>query len=76
MSAASRRAGRGLSGAIRAYQALAAGRLSPCRFVPSCSTYALEAIEQHGPARGSWLAIRRVVRCRPFGGRGFDPVPG
>lgn len=60
---------------IRAYQALSAGRLSPCRFQPTCSTYALEAIEAHGPLRGGWLAARRVSRCRPGGGRGFDPVP-
>ena len=60
---------------LRAYQALRAGRPSPCHFVPSCSAYAVEAIELHGPARGSWLALRRVLRCRPFGSRGFDPVP-
>jgi putative membrane protein insertion efficiency factor len=65
-----------LTGAIRVYQGVTAGRLSPCRFVPSCSTYAIEAIEQHGAARGSWLALRRLGRCRPLGGRGFDPVPG
>ena len=60
---------------IRIYQAATAGRLSPCRFQPTCSTYALEAIEMHGPGRGTWLAVRRISRCRPFGGRGFDPVP-
>ena len=61
---------------IRAYQAL----LSPffrgaCRHHPSCSAYAAEAIERHGAARGAWLAFRRVLRCRPFGAHGFDPVP-
>ncbi len=66
---------RALTLLIRAYQALSAGRLSPCRFQPTCSTYALEAIEAHGPLRGGWLAVRRVSRCRPGGGRGFDPVP-
>jgi hypothetical protein len=76
MTAGSRRAAGVLTAAIRAYQGAAAGRLSPCRFVPSCSSYALEAIELYGPAHGSWLALRRVMRCRPFGGRGFDPVPG
>lgn len=65
-----------LTSAIRAYQGLHAGRLSPCRFVPSCSSYALEAVEQYGALRGSWLALRRISRCRPLGGRGFDPVPG
>ncbi len=65
-----------LIGMVRAYQLLRAGRLSPCRFFPSCSSYAIEAIETHGPARGSWLALRRLSRCRPLGGRGFDPVPG
>ncbi len=76
MSAPVRALSAGLTGAIRLYQTLAAGRLSPCRFVPSCSSYALEAIESHGPLRGSWLAAKRISRCRPLGGRGFDPVPG
>lgn len=60
---------------LRAYQAVRAGRPSPCHFVPSCSSYAAEAVELHGAARGSWLALRRIARCRPFGSRGFDPVP-
>ena len=60
---------------LRAYQAVRAGRPSPCRHVPSCSAYAMEAIERHGAARGTWLAVKRVARCRPFGSRGFDPVP-
>ncbi len=46
-----------------------------CRFVPSCSEYALEALERHGAIRGSWLAARRVCRCHPFSGGGYDPVP-
>lgn len=46
-----------------------------CRFVPSCSAYAIEAIDGHGVVKGSVLSARRVCRCRPFGGRGFDPVP-
>jgi putative membrane protein insertion efficiency factor len=62
--------------AIHAYQLL----LSPfaggaCRFEPSCSRYAVEAITMHGAARGSWLAIRRIARCHPFSRAGVDPVP-
>jgi putative membrane protein insertion efficiency factor len=60
---------------LRVYQGIRGGRPSPCHFVPSCSVYAVEAIELHGAARGSWLAARRIARCRPFGSRGFDPVP-
>ena len=59
---------------IRAYQAARRGRLSPCRFVPSCSEYAVEAVETHGLLHGGALAVWRVARCNPFGGRGFDPV--
>ena len=46
-----------------------------CRFQPSCSEYALEALREHGAFRGSWLAIRRIGRCHPWGGSGYDPVP-
>lgn len=46
-----------------------------CRFHPSCSAYALEALALHGPLRGSWLALRRILRCHPWGGQGHDPVP-
>lgn len=46
-----------------------------CRFQPTCSAYALEALGRHGAIRGGWLAARRIVRCRPGGGHGFDPVP-
>jgi len=66
---------RPLHASVRAYRALAAGRPSPCRFEPSCSSYALEALERHGAATGSWLTLRRVVRCHPWGGTGWDPVP-
>ncbi|WP_439816280.1 membrane protein insertion efficiency factor YidD [Zavarzinia sp. CC-PAN008] len=46
-----------------------------CRFAPTCSDYAVQALARHGPARGSWLALRRIARCHPWGGSGFDPVP-
>ena len=46
-----------------------------CRFQPTCSAYALEAIETHGAVRGVWLTLRRLARCRPGGGSGYDPVP-
>lgn len=61
--------------AIRFYQEARSGRPSPCRFWPSCSHYAVEAIETHGSARGFWLTLRRLSRCRPFGPSGVDPVP-
>ena len=57
------------------YQRAMEGRPSPCRFTPSCSAYAIEALEQYGTWRGGWLTFRRLLRCRPFGPSGFDPVP-
>ncbi len=48
---------------------------SNCRFTPTCSSYALDALERHGALRGGWLAIRRILRCHPWGGAGHDPVP-
>lgn len=66
---------RGLRSMVRAYQHLRAGRPSPCRFEPSCSSYAVEALEVHGAWRGGWMSLRRLSRCRPLGGRGWDPVP-
>jgi len=68
--------GRAVAAPIRLYQLVRAGRPSPCRFTPSCSTYALEAIESHGAVRGLWLTVRRLLRCQPWGGFGVDPVPG
>ena len=47
-----------------------------CRFEPSCSAYGIEAIRRHGPIRGGWLTLCRLVRCHPWGGMGHDPVPG
>lgn len=46
-----------------------------CRYHPTCSAYALEALNVHGPVKGSWLTIRRLGRCNPWGGHGYDPVP-
>ncbi len=60
---------------IALYQALRAGRPSPCRFWPTCSNYAVQSIERHGAGRGSVLAVRRVMRCHPWGGHGVDLVP-
>ena len=61
---------------IRAYQAALSPLLpASCRYTPSCSEYAHQAVEQHGTVRGLWLAVKRVGRCHPFGGRGHDPVP-
>lgn len=57
------------------YQRAVEGRPSPCRFTPSCSAYAVEALEVHGTARGLVLTARRLLRCRPFGPSGWDPVP-
>ncbi|HUI03610.1 MAG TPA: membrane protein insertion efficiency factor YidD [Acidimicrobiales bacterium] len=65
-----------LGAIIRFYQVVRGGRPSPCRYWPTCSNYALEALERHGAGRGTWLALRRVARCHPWGGRGVDPVPG
>jgi uncharacterized protein len=65
-----------IRGAIRAYQLFLAPVLPPsCRYTPSCSHYAAEAVALHGPWTGSRLAIRRLLRCHPWGGSGYDPVP-
>lgn len=68
-------AARVLAAPIRLYQIARAGRPSPCRYTPSCSSYALGALELHGAVRGSWLTVRRLGRCHPWGGLGADPVP-
>ena len=65
-----------LLGFIGAYQGvLSPLMVSPCKFHPTCSRYAAEAIRTHGARRGAWLALRRLGRCHPFGPGGFDPVP-
>jgi putative membrane protein insertion efficiency factor len=65
-----------LVGFIRAYQRLISPLLGPhCRFYPSCSQYAAEAIQLHGPVTGGWLALRRLLRCHPLNPGGVDPVP-
>jgi hypothetical protein len=65
-----------LIAAVRVYQREVSPKRAPCcRFEPSCSAYAVEALESHGPGRGTWLTVRRLVRCRPGARGGADPVP-
>lgn len=65
-----------LIGLIRFYRsAISPWTPASCRFHPTCSAYALEAVERHGALRGGWLAARRLLRCHPWGGSGYDPVP-
>lgn len=74
-SAAAARSHSRLIRLVMAYQRAMEGRPSPCRFTPSCSSYAVESLQVHGSFRGSWLTLRRLLRCRPFGPSGWDPVP-
>ena len=65
-----------LLAAIRFYRRNISPLRKPCcRYVPTCSEYSLEAIEKYGPWKGSWLALRRLLRCHPFHKGGYDPVP-
>jgi uncharacterized protein len=65
-----------LVGLINAYRYFLSPLLGPsCRFYPTCSAYAAEAIETHGPLKGSWLALRRIMKCHPWHAGGVDPVP-
>jgi putative membrane protein insertion efficiency factor len=69
-------AARVLMALITGYRRFISPLLGPrCRFAPSCSAYALEAVREHGALRGTWLAVRRIGRCHPFNPGGFDPVP-
>ena len=63
-------------GLIKLYQLIVSPILGPkCRFTPSCSHYAVEALKKHGVLKGLWLTIKRISRCHPWGGHGYDPVP-
>ncbi len=65
-----------LSLAVHAYRYTLSPIIGPvCRYEPTCSAYALDALREHGALRGSWLAVRRIARCHPWGGSGYDPVP-
>ena len=68
-------AARVLTSLIRTYQSCRSGRPTGCRYLPTCSEYAVGAIDRHGPVSGSFLAVRRLARCGPWGGHGVDPVP-
>ena len=62
---------------VRIYQRVLSPLKPPtCRFLPTCSAYAIEALQRHGAGHGGWLAVKRICRCHPWGGHGYDPVPG
>lgn len=61
---------------VRFYQVAVSPFLpNACRYTPTCSRYAIEALEKYGPLKGTWLALRRIARCHPWGGHGHDPLP-
>lgn len=65
-----------LKGLITVYKYVISPLLGPkCRYLPTCSSYAMEAIEIHGPFKGGWLGLKRILRCNPWGASGYDPVP-
>ena len=65
-----------LSLAVHAYRYTLSPIIGPvCRYEPTCSAYALDALREHGALRGAWLAVRRIASCHPWGGSGYDPVP-
>jgi putative membrane protein insertion efficiency factor len=65
-----------LKGMITVYKYVISPLLGPkCRYLPTCSSYAMEAIDIHGPLKGTWLGARRILRCHPWGDCGYDPVP-
>ena len=65
-----------LLGVVKFYQICISPLKPPtCRFTPTCSSYAIEALKKHGPIKGSYLSIRRILKCHPWGGSGYDPVP-
>ena len=76
MSAPKGLGGRIAYGIVRFYQlVISPWTPSACRYQPTCSNYAIDAIKLHGGLKGGWLAIKRIARCHPWGGSGFDPVP-
>lgn len=65
-----------LIGLVKFYRyAISPLTMASCRFTPTCSAYSIEAIQKHGPLRGGWLSLKRILRCNPWGGHGYDPVP-
>ncbi|MBK6966614.1 MAG: membrane protein insertion efficiency factor YidD [Lentimicrobium sp.] len=63
-------------GMIRLYQGAISPYLPPsCRYTPTCSAYGVEALKKHGPFKGGWLTLKRILSCHPWGGSGYDPVP-
>jgi len=76
-NAVSRLLAKPLIGLVRLYRLVLSPWLgSNCRYQPTCSSYAIEALQVHGVMRGTWLAAKRMGRCHPWGGSGYDPVPG
>ena len=65
-----------LTGVIRFYQRAISPLLGAnCRYTPTCSAYGIQALEKYGPLKGSWLAVKRILSCNPWGGHGYDPLP-